>query len=155
MVRLFLICFICVVFLSSCSSSSKRQGKEEAIYYLKGLAARNTNLDKKVCILAAGQSNIDGRVAYALMPEYLKKAQPLKNTFYVKNDIKGQFAPIDIKDEWAFDLVTYYHFSEVVNDDLYIIKWTEGGTSIDSLGDSERHWTAEWEHIERGGGIPC
>ena len=137
----------------SCHNGESKQSKEEAMYYMKGVAEHKTYSDKKLCILAAGQSNIDGRVEYSLMPNYLKKAQPLKNTFFVKNDIEGKFASINITDKWAFDLVTYYQIAKATNDDLYVIKWTEGGTSIDPLGDSEHHWTADWERL--GGGNPC
>ena len=87
------------------------------------------------------------------MPESIKNALPLRGTYYVKNDVEGAFAPINITGKWAFDLVTYYHITKVTQDDLYVIKWTEGGTSIDPLGDSDHHWTADWERI--GGGILC
>lgn len=140
-----------LLLLNSCGNRGNSHSKEEAMSYLKGMmASKDLRSDKKICALAAGQSNIDGRVDYAQMPESIKNAQPLRGTYYVKNSVEGAFAPINITGKWAFDLVTYYHIAKVTQDDLYVIKWTEGGTSIDPLGDSDHHWTVDWERI--GGG---
>lgn len=48
--------------------------------------------------------------------------------------------------------MTYYHIAKTANKELYVIKWTQGGTSIDALGNSDAHWTADYENL-RGGGI--
>lgn len=117
---------------------------DSAKYFLKGESPKT--FSKKICILAAGQSNIDGRDDYADMPEEIKSAQPIANCLYVKNNESGTFAPINIEGQWAFDLVTYYNIS--LHQDLYVIKWSAGGTSIDPLGDSSYHWTADYEDLD-------
>lgn len=48
-----------LLLLSSCGNCSNSQSKEEAMYYLKGMASKDLRSDKKICVLAAGQSNID------------------------------------------------------------------------------------------------
>lgn len=145
------VCFVAllVVGLYSCGNKTTHQGKEAAMYYLKG--ASHNVFQKNICIIAAGKSNIDGRCFYDEMPTYIKGAMPMANTHYVKNSIEEPFAPINIQEKWAFDLVIYYHIAKTVNKELYVIKWTQGGTSIDALGNSDAHWTADYENL-RGGG---
>ena len=135
-----------LIALCACSNSNHRGGCDEAaLYYLKGTA--HNDFQKKICIIAAGQSNIDGRNDFEDMPPYIKDAMPLANTHYVKNSVFDKFAPVNITDKWAFDLVTYYHIAAVANEELYVIKWTQGGTSIDSQGESNAHWTADFERL--------
>lgn len=145
-------CFILLAVLCSCHQNS-RQRDEAALYYLKG--ATHNVFEKNICIIAAGQSNIDGRNSYDDMPQYIKEAMPLANTHYVKNSETDSFAPINISDKWAFDLVTYYHIATVAQKELYVIKWTQGGTSIDPQGDAEVHWTADYEKLAGGGVNLC
>lgn len=135
--------------LCSCNNNSSRTSSEAALYYLKGSA--HNDYQKKICIIVAGQSNIDGRNFYEDMPAYIKEEMPMNNTHYVKNSITDSFSPINITDKWAFDLVTYYHIAAFANEELYVIKWTQGGTSIDPQGDSDAHWTADYEKLGGGG----
>ena len=118
---------------------------DSAKYYLKGASPKSFSSEKKICILAAGQSNIDGRVPYADMPADIQAAQPIANCHYVKNSESGAFSPLNITGKWAFDLVTYYNIA--IAQELYVIKWSQGGTSIDPLGTGANHWTADYEKL--------
>ena len=104
--------------------------------------------DRKIAIIAAGQSNIDGRVPYEEMPDWLRKAQPISKCLYVKNSETGPFEPVNITERWAFDLVTYYHMAQASKEPFYVIKWTQGGTSIDPKGDNVYHWTTDFDQLE-------
>ena len=119
---------------------------DSAKYYLKGSSPKSFSSAKKICILAAGQSNIDGRVPFVDMPAEIQRAQPIANCHYVKNSQSDAFSSLNITDNWAFDLVTYYNIA--LNQDLYVIKWSVGGTSIDPLGDGSYHWTADYEDLD-------
>lgn len=83
------VCFVAllVVGLCSCNNKNAHQGKEAAMYYLKG--ASHNVYQKNICIIAAGQSNIEGRCSYNEMASYIKDAMPMSNTHYVKNNIEG------------------------------------------------------------------
>ncbi|WP_283680159.1 sialate O-acetylesterase [Lentilactobacillus sp. Marseille-Q4993] len=110
---------------------------------------------KKLTIISAGQSNIDGRVPVSELPKPL--LLPMKNVKYCSNYTpdheKGVFQDeIKVTDlstnRWGFDLVTYYHLSQMANYDLTVMKCSEGGTSIDVTGESDDHWTADIEKLD-------
>lgn len=140
--RLLYLSAVCLAAVA-CGSLPK---SDTVDYYLKGSSPKS--FDRKVALIAAGQSNIDGRVPYDQMPEWLSKAQPIQKCLYVKNSEKGPFEPVNITERWAFDLVTYYHLAQVSPQPFYVIKWTQGGTSIDPKGDNIYHWTADYEQLE-------
>lgn len=116
-----------------------------ADYFQKGASGKA--FAKKLGIIAAGQSNIDGRVPYADMPSEIKNAMPMANCHYVKNSTSVAFTSLDITGNWAFDLVTYFNICKNPGSELYVIKWSEGGTSIDPDGDSTSHWSADYEEV--------
>lgn len=121
-------------------------------YFLKGNAPKSFPSSKKICIIAAGQSNIDGRVPASSMPASISAAMPLTNCHYVKNSASGAFSSLDLSSSnWAFDLVTYYNLVTRANKEIYVIKWSLGGTAIDPTGDdgSQTHsyWTADYEQL--------
>lgn len=122
-------------------------GDKSADYFQKGGSAKN--LSKKLCVIAAGQSNIDGRVPYDEVPGEIKSAMPMTNCHYVKNSVSGAFSSLNITGKWAFDLVTYFNICK--NTEMYVIKWSEGGTSIDPNGDSTYHWSADYEKVLSNG----
>lgn len=126
-----------------------------AKYYQKGSAQKKFN--KKICILAAGQSNCAGRIPAADLPEYISSAFPLENCQIISNKTSGTLAPLDMNtyksdlaNYWAFDLVTYYNIVTRTTNHIDVIKWAVGGTSIDHKGDTTQHWTADYEKIESG-----
>lgn len=80
------------------------------------------------------------------MPTAIKNAQPITNCHYIKKSESGTFESLNITGNWAFDLVTYYNAAITADEETYVIKWSEGGTSIDPLGDGH-HWTADYEKL--------
>ncbi|MDD3335311.1 MAG: sialate O-acetylesterase [Eubacteriales bacterium] len=109
----------------------------------------------KVAIIAAGQSNIDGRVPFEELPNYL--TLPLDGvhccTNYSKGRETGNFTSRMGKDDmsprgWAFDLVTYYYLTQALMDDIYVIKLSKGGTSIDPEGDDPCHWSPFFDRLD-------
>lgn len=90
-------------------------------------------------------------------------ALPLTNCHYCSNDTpqheEGVFQPTlkasDLSDNrWGFDLVTYYQITQVAKYDLYVMKCSEGGTSIDVHGEAGKfndHWTADISQLESPG----
>lgn len=137
--------------IKSIAGSSTASAASVTDYYLKGKANKAYN-DKKLCIIAAGQSNIDGRVPVAELPDYIKL--PIANCLY-NNKAGGTFAELsedllisayDTKC-WAFDLVVYNQLCSVDGQNIYVIKHSMGGTSIDTDGATDYHWTADYEYL--------
>lgn len=117
-------------------------------YFDKGCSEKSFN--KKICIICAGQSNTDGRVPISKLPSYI--SLPLDNIHYASNynglSLKDGLATSDLSNNrWAFDLVTYYNITQVAKQELYVIKYTRGGTSIDKNGATNYHWTADYEEL--------
>lgn len=114
-------------------------------YYDKG-AAPKLPRTKKLCILAAGQSNMDGRVPAANLPAYI--TLPMSGVNYIYDSTSGTFSPsYPSVAYWGIDLIVAYNLIQRLSDDIYLIKWTRGGTSIDVTGDSAFHWSADYETI--------
>lgn len=109
-------------------------------------------------IITAGQSNTDGRVMNNELPEYI-----LRNKYkYCQwsygssgESTNGKFELFWPRinhekrpDRWAYDAVTYYELEQLLQEDFYVIKWSLGGTAIDTACGSSgrRYWTAnpEW-----------
>lgn len=117
-------------------------------YFDKGCSEKSFN--KKICIICAGQSNTDGRVPISKLPSYI--SLPLDNIHYASNynglSLKDGLAASDLSNNrWAFDLVTYYNITQIAKQELYVIKYTMGGTSIDKNGATNYHWTADYEEL--------
>lgn len=108
-------------------------------------------------IITAGQSNTDGRVMNTQLPEYIKKNR-YKHCYwcygtggkYVTG--RGEFKPFwpqmghkTRPERWAYDAVTYYLLDRKIKNDFYVIKWSLGGTAIDTTcaSTSGKYWTAD------------
>ena len=135
--------------MAEINSIGVTQGADESSrYFNKGRSEKT--FDKKICIICAGQSNTDGRVPISNIPSYI--SLPLNNIHYASNynglSLKDGLAQSDLSsNRWAFDLVTYYNITQVAKQELYVIKYTMGGTSIDKNGATNYHWTADYEEL--------
>ena len=120
----------------------------EANYYLKG-SAQKLARTKKLCILGAGQSNIDGRVPVNQLPSGI--TLPMTGMKYIKNSLSGTFEnAFPSVTLWGFDLITCYNVIQNLGDnELYYIKWSKGGTAIDpSSTTDDYYWTADYEQLD-------
>ncbi|UKK58895.1 sialate O-acetylesterase [Prevotella communis] len=104
---------------------------------------------KKVpVILVAGQSNADGRVPIADLPEELKTYKYCQWS-YGSGDFEtatGRFslfsprvAKPKIEASWGFDAVVYKRLEELWQKPFYVIKQTMGGTAIDTTCTKSTH----------------
>ena len=115
--------------------------------------AGNENSSKKVCILAAGQSNIDGRNPFAELPSYVVNPNPAIRFSW--NKINGVFSDFAITDgghgrDWAFDAIVYNALVDAnhgAQDTIYVIKRSYSGSSIDPEGATDYHWTTDYEQL--------
>lgn len=110
-------------------------------------------------IIVAGQSNTDGRVPVADLPEYIKSMGTDSTGFakgaykYCKisqNRVDGKFIPFwPRRNRWGYDAVTYYLLEQFYQKDFYVIKWAVGGTSITPENTDSRggHWSADLEWL--------
>lgn len=114
-------------------------------------------------IIAAGQSNTDGRVLNKFLPDYIK-AMTQDTTFIEgaykhckisQNNTSGSFSPYwpqgrIKKGLWTYDAVTYYLLENAIKEDFYVIKWAEGGTSIAYPNDSikGKYWSANSQWLK-------
>lgn len=106
-------------------------------------------------ILTAGQSNVDGRVPLAELPDELKEYKYCLWS-YGSGDFEtatGEFAPFSprvakpkIERSWGFDAVVYKKLEQLWQRPFYVIKHTDGGTAIDPQCKSSTHglyWSAD------------
>lgn len=137
------------------SDTSAASKDNSALYYLKGTGADPSVVStKKVCILAAGQSNIDGRNPHSELPSYVVTPNP--NIRYSKNNVNGTFVDFSVPTtdngiDWAFDTIVYNALVDANHgglDKIYVIKRSMGGTSIDPEGATDYHWTADYEQLD-------
>lgn len=112
--------------------------------------------NKKVpVILAAGQSNADGRVPLSELPEELKEYKYCQWS-YGSGDFEtatGAFSPYSprvakpkIEHSWGFDAVVYKRLEQLWQRPFYVIKHTDGGTAIDPSCKRSTHglyWSAD------------
>lgn len=106
-------------------------------------------------IITAGQSNTDGRVLNRDLPDYIQQ-----NKYkYCKwcygsagQEITGQFETFwprmvhpSRPGRWAYDAVTYYYLEQALQEDFYVVKWSLGGTAIDTTATStsRKYWSAD------------
>lgn len=115
-------------------------------YYLKG-SAQKLGRTKKLCIIGAGQSNIDGRNDIDDLPSYTTNS--ISGMKYCKNKLNEDFSSsFTVSSTWGFDFITNYFLRQNLGaDELYYIKWSMGGTSIDPTGAGSEHWTADYEEL--------
>ena len=124
-----------------------------AEYYLKGNSSIVYPSSKKLGIIAAGQSNIDGRNSYSDLPADF--VNPNAKVRFCNNK-NGVFADFQITDggqnnDWSFDAIVYDLLTKSAygnQSEIYVMKKSMGGTSIDPLGTSEYHWTADYEFLD-------
>lgn len=106
-------------------------------------------------ILTAGQSNADGRVPLADLPDELKTYQYCLWS-YGSGDFEtatGEFSPYSprvakpgIEQSWGFDAVVYFFLEQLWQQPFCVIKHTDGGTAIDPSCKQSTHglyWSAD------------
>lgn len=112
-------------------------------------------------ILTAGQSNIDGRILNELLPAYIQ-ANKYKYCYWMYGS-EGQLMTDEFElfwpkinnpaqsDKWAFDAVTYYFLEQAIQKPFYVVKWSLGGTAIDTgcRSNSEKYWNASSEFLAK------
>lgn len=109
-------------------------------------------------IITAGQSNTDGRILNTDLPEYIAgiSSKEYKYCKWSKGSstelITGIFTSFwpsisnkNNPERWAYDAVTYYWLEQSLQDDFYVIKWSLGGTAIDTTVTSTNryYWSAD------------
>ena len=96
-------------------------------------------------IITAGQSNTDGRVLNTQLPDYIQQHSAGK----LQTDGFETFWPRMVHPKrpgrWAYDAVTYYWLEQALGRDFYVIKWSLGGTAIDTgcSSTSGKYWSAD------------
>lgn len=102
-------------------------------------------------------SNIDGRVPIAELPKPISLPLANRHCNYTPNHEDGVFQDSikvsDLSDNrWGFDLVTYYYLTHLAKYDLYVMKCSEGGTSVAPTGEGghqgHNHWTTEIDKLD-------
>lgn len=109
-------------------------------------------------IITAGQSNTDGRVLNTQLPDYIQQNK-YKHCYWSYGTGGKYLAGGNGKFElfwpkmghqtrpgrWAYDAVTYYLLDQKARNDFYVIKWSVGGTAIDTTctSTSRKYWTAD------------
>jgi hypothetical protein len=117
---------------------------------------------QKVAIIVAGQSNAEGRVPAAQFPasftdetgqtvNYLASGQ-IPNTKYANKDANANFGTWTLgTSNWAFDAIVLSRLQHFLDDTVYEIKWTQGGSAISPKGaDTGGFWTAHFDEIPTG-----
>ena len=120
---------------------NEQGAKKLAEYWGKAILPILLNQEPVPVILTAGQSNADGRVPLADLPEELKSYQYCQWS-YGSGDFEtatGEFSPFaprvakpKIEASWGFDAVVYKRLEELWQKPFYVIKQTMGGTAIDT-----------------------
>ena len=113
---------------------------------------------KTPVILVAGQSNADGRVPLADLPEDM--TYRFCQWSYGSGDFEtatGEFSRFSprvakpkIEKSWGFDAVVYHLLEQLWNRPFYVIKHTDGGTAIDPSCKGSTHglyWSADTAFI--------
>lgn len=99
-----------------------------------------------VGILSAGQSNINGRVPSDSLPSDI--VPPFNNIKASINSTNGVFSSsMTLPSKWGVDFSLYDALNKL-GQDFYVIKWSEGGTSISPYGTSSYHWTPFYEELD-------
>lgn len=127
-------------------------GDIRADYYLKGNSNIVIPANKKLGIITAGQSNAEGRSAYADLPAGFVNPNP--NVHYSDNT-NGTFTDFQVTqggsgNDWGFDAITYDALTSPTYgrmDGIYVMKKAVGGTSISKDGGGSKHWTADYEWL--------
>ncbi len=129
-----------------------------ALLCLGSASAQKRDRKPATVILTAGQSNTDGRVLNNQLPDYIQQNKYTHCKWSYgsagKMVTKGfeTFFPRMVHPQrpgrWAYDAVTYYWLEQALQRDFYVVKWSLGGTAIDTgcSSTSGKYWTAnpEW-----------
>jgi hypothetical protein len=145
------------------------QGNERLLasqtdFYQRGASPKvYVPANKKVCIIVAGQSNTDGRVPATQFPvsyldengktvNYLDENGQIQNTMYCKNSLPAALGTWTLGTNlWAYDAIVLSRLQHYLNDTVYEIKTSRGGTAIDPLGtNGGGYWTPRFENIPSG-----
>ena len=126
------------------------------------IAMQSTNPVK--VIITAGQSNTDGRILNTDLPAYIAEL-PGQEYQYCKWNlgsttatVRGTLVPFwpairndDNPSRWAYDAVTYYWLEKALKEDFYVIKWSHGGTAIDTsaVSTNKYYWNADPNWLAR------
>ena len=119
---------------------------------MKGNSNIIYSAQKKLGIIAAGQSNIDGRNSYSDLPADFVNPN---NKVHFCNNTNGTFSDFQINDggsgnDWSFDAIVYDLLTKQAygnQSEIYVMKKSMGGTSIDKDGATDYHWTADYEYL--------
>lgn len=138
--------------INNAVEQSDEVGNDTSKYYLKGNSNIVYSPTKKLGIIAAGQSNIDGRNSYSDYPYLSVNPNP---KVHFKNSKNGAFASFEItnggqNNDWSFDAIVYNLLTDSSYgnlSDIYVMKKSMGGTSIDPMGATDYHWTADYEFL--------
>ena len=98
-------------------------------------------------ILAAGQSNINGRVPVEDLPQDI--VLPLANIKTSIGSKTGVFSDsMTVGSKWGIDLSLYNELNKF-GQNFYVIKWSEGGTSLSPYGTGKNpgKWTPFYEEL--------
>jgi len=128
-------------------------GDDSAKYYLKGNSNIVYDAAKKLGIIAAGQSNIDGRNSYSDLPAGFVNPNAKVHFKDSKDDAFTSFEVTDggAGNDWSFDAIVYNLLTDSSHgnlSDIYVMKKSMGGTSIDPMGATSYHWTADYEFLD-------
>lgn len=113
-----------------------------------------------IAFIVAGQSNSDGRVPLANGPSWLNQSNPTVTgvKMYNINISPHQFdnfklgtnsgADVWTQTTWAFDMIAMHNYYIGKNQNVYMIKRTKGGTSINiQSGDTKGCWNVDFTGI--------
>ncbi len=123
-----------------------------------GVAAKKRVKNQVPVVLVAGQSNTDGRVDNAELPEYIRQdgyRYCLWSFGSGTHSGKGHFAPFYPRnysqkpERWGYDAVVYYELERLWKRPFYVIKESLGGTAIDPRCESTNnmHWSADRDYL--------
>jgi len=129
--------------------------------FLRAKAKKDYTTGKKYGIIAAGQSNTDGRVLLTDAPSWLNQADPSLagvNMWDRTAQAFGTFklgvnsgADSPTQTLWAYDMVLYYLLQQFLADNIYVVKRTRGGTAIDPAGtNGGGYWNPYFERVPSG-----
>lgn len=97
-------------------------------------------------IIVAGQSNIDGRVPKVNLPASIEP--PFEN---IKNNINltnGVFSSsMSLPTNFGIDFSMYAALNDLA-EPVYVIKRSQGDTSISPYGNGSKHWTPFYEELD-------
>ena len=119
------------------------------------------NVDPVPVIITAGQSNTDGRVFNDSLPDYIKcdgyKFCQWSYCNGTRDTIEGHFEPFfprmsspNKPGRWTYDAVVYYRLEQLWQKPFFVIKQSQGGTSIDPecKSTADFHWSANPDWLD-------